>query len=63
MASFYSVPESSKRVYLCYLLRLKHLIQRYAWVVWRILRREETIMGEIAREERVSALMDWLSSG
>jgi len=63
MATLYSVPESSWRVYLCYLVRLGHLARKYAHVVWRMLRRDEAVVAEIEREQRVRAMMDWLSSG
>jgi len=63
MATLYSVPESSGRLCLCYLLRLERLAQRYAGVGWRMLRREQAITEEIVREKRVGSLMDWFSSG
>ena len=63
MAALYSVSESSRRVYLCYLARLGHLVRKYSRVVWRLLRRDEAVVAELEQEERLGVLMDWLSSG
>jgi hypothetical protein len=63
MASLYSVPDTSRRVCLCYLARLGHLARRYFRVVWKMLRRDEAVTTEIEHEERIRAMTDWLSCG
>ncbi len=56
VATKYSLPPGSRKIYFYYLVRLKDLAQRYGWQLWRVLSSEETAA---ALAQRENALSDW----
>jgi hypothetical protein len=62
MAGRYPVSPNSKRIYLYYPVRLKHLFRRWGGAAWRLLVREKKTMSVLEREDRGNALEQWLRS-
>jgi hypothetical protein len=62
MATMYPVPPNSKRIYLFYPARLKDLLFRYGWIIWRLLRQEEKAIALAEQEDQQFALRDWMAS-
>ena len=62
MARMYPAPPDSPRIYLYYPVRLKDLLLRYGYAAWRLLRRDEEMVMLVERENKKTALRDWLAS-
>ena len=62
MARMYPAPPDSARIYFYYPVRLKDLLLRYGRAAWRLLRRDEEMVVLAERENRKTALRDWLAS-
>ncbi|MBM3166611.1 MAG: nucleotidyltransferase family protein [Chloroflexi bacterium] len=62
MAKMYPAPPDSPRIYLYYPVRLKDLLLRHGRATWQMLRRDEEMMALVERENRKTALSDWLAS-
>jgi len=62
LARKYSVSVSSPTIYLYYLLHLSRLTAYYAVALFRLLRRERSVMEAVDRAHRVSAVSDWMFS-
>jgi hypothetical protein len=58
MATMYSVPLSSKRVYLYYPMRLIDLILRHGRTAWRLFRGDREVIASAERENVRNALLD-----
>jgi len=60
MATKYPVPTTSKRIYFCYLLRLKDLLVEHGRKGWQMFRQSKTMKAAAERENKgVNALIDW----
>jgi len=62
LAHYYPVAVSSPKIYLCYLFRLGRLFGYYAWLLVRFILRDRSVIKAVAREQRASAVSDWLFS-
>lgn len=62
LARIYPVSVSSPKIYLCYLLRLGRLIGYYIIVLFRLFRRDQSIIRAVHQEHRMSAVSDWMFS-
>jgi hypothetical protein len=62
LATLYSVSPQSKKLYLYYVRRLWDLLCKYRRTAWRLFRRDAGVVAEADRENRVNALIDWMSS-
>jgi hypothetical protein len=62
MARMYPATPDSPRIYFYYPVRLKDLLLRHGRAAWQMLRRDEEMMALVERENRKTALSDWLAS-
>lgn len=62
MARMYPSPSNSLRIYFYYPARLRFLLLRYGRKVWRLLWREEELLGLMKQEDEITPLRDWLMS-
>ncbi|MCP4608946.1 MAG: nucleotidyltransferase family protein, partial [Planctomycetes bacterium] len=63
MALKYGAPPDSLRFMLFYPLRLKDIMKRHYWTVWRFVRRDARMVAAVKRQSRVSELKEWLFPG
>ena len=59
IAALYPVSPDSRKVYLWYPVRLKHLLVRHGQTVWRLLRGENEVVVPLQKEH---SLMSWMES-
>lgn len=62
LARIYPVSVSSPKIYLCYLFRLGRLMVYYTKMLFRLFRRDRSVIKAIDQEQRVSAVSDWMFS-
>jgi hypothetical protein len=62
MAALYPVSPHSKRVYLYYAVRFRDLLRKYGRTAWRMMRRDRGVVAAAARQNRLNALVDWMSA-
>ncbi len=62
LARIYPVPVSGPKIYLCYLFRLGRRIASYALVLFRLIRRDRSVIAAIHQERRGSSVSDWMFS-
>ena len=62
LARIYPLSVSSPKIYLCYLFRLGRLMVYYTKMLFRLFRRDRSVIKAIDQEQRVSAVSDWMFS-
>ena len=62
LARMYPVSISSPKIYLCYLSRLGRLIRYFTTVLFRLFRRDPSVIKAANQAHRVSAVSDWMFS-
>ena len=62
MAALYPVSPQSKRVYLYYPVRFRDLVRKYGRTAWRMMRGDRGMVAAAARQNRLNALVDWMSA-
>jgi hypothetical protein len=61
MAALYPVSPHSKRVYLYYPARFRDLLRKYGRTAWRMMRRDRGVVTAAAQQNRLNALVEWMS--